>query len=646
MRRSPKKTVLSFLAIIVVCGVIAWAVIYYNPALYTDIMMRLGKYDSIVNYYNNTSIVGSNKQAVDSIIQSKIDSIYEACKEYLISYEEGERILLPFLDIKNDKIHQDVESYLSYLRIEKTGNEYLNKAESFFYDMNYLQTVKCLKYVDVTYSNYRALKELCDESVSILLSEIGTPNTANEYLKAIRTLDSYYSVTGEEAFKKQKQKFQEELDEYRDTYEIIQKATEEFESKRYKESFHILEEGIIQYPNSNKLKYAIDAYRNAYIILVTAQVTTFIQDKNDDDAKKLLEEAIENYNCKQFLELLDSMDHKESIASRISATLSDAGEYVFHSGKKLILGDFAPDEEETALSLGGSIAASLVGIDTPLDVRDLAYDISHWGEGEHFIARFALDVAGVIPVIGAVKYLKHADTAVDIAKAIKKGADVADAAHDVANAADAAHDLVNAADTIHDATNLTDAVHDASNTVDTIHDITKTAEAVEDINKQADGLVKRIIINVTEKANNVPDLADDLSDTTRNVEKIDDVADTARSISKKGGRYGDIFKAGESDLVEVHHIPPDCVTDLSRRDGPAIRMDKADHRMTASCGNSFETRQYIYKQRQLINEGRFSEAVKMDIDDIRSKFGDKYDDAINEMLEYIDKLIKEGRISG
>ena len=68
--------------------------------------------------------------------------------------------------------------------------------------------------------------------------------------------------------------------------------------------------------------------------------------------------------------------------------------------------------------------------------------------------------------------------------------------------------------------------------------------------------------------------------------------------------------------------------------------------MTASCGNSFETRQYIYKQRQLINEGRFSEAVKMDIDDIRSKFGDKYDDAINEMLEYIDKLIKEGRISG
>ena len=646
MRHSSKKRVFSILAIIVVCGVVAWVILYNNPVLYTDFMMRLGKFDSIVNYYNNASIVGSDKQAVDSIIQSKIDGTFEACKEYLISYEDGERELLPFLDIKDVKIHQDVESYLSYFRIEKTGNEYLHKAETFFSDMNYLQTIKCLKQVDATYSNYRTLKELCEESVSILLSEIGTPHTVNEYLEAIKTLDSYYSLTGEETFKKQKQKLQEELDEYRDSREIILKATEAFESKRYKESFHILEEGIIQYPNSNKLKYAVDAYRNAYIIIVTAEVNTFIQDNNYDDAKKRLEEAIDNYNCKQFLDLLDSINRKDSIKTKIFATLSDAGEYVFHSGKKLILGDFAADEEETALSLGGSIAASLVGIDTPLDVRDLAYDISHWGEGEHFIARFALDVAGVIPVIGAVKYLKHADTAVDVAKAIKKGTDVADTVHDVTNAVDAAHDIVNTADAMHDAANMTDAVHDATNAVDTIHDITKTAEAAEDINKQADGLVKRIIINVTEKANNVPDLADDFSDVTKNVEKIDDVADTARTVSKKGGRYADIFRAGEGEFVEVHHIPPNCVTDIPWADGPAIRMDKADHRITASWGNTLEAMQYRNAQSKLIAEGSFREAVKMDIDDIRSKFGNKYDDEINEMLEYIEKLVKEGRISG
>lgn len=34
----------------------------------------------------------------------------------------------------------------------------------------------------------------------------------------------------------------------------------------------------------------------------------------------------------------------------------------------------------------------------------------------------------------------------------------------------------------------------------------------------------------------------------------------------------------------------------------------------------------------------------MDIDDIREKFGDKYDDAINEMLAYIDELKEAGKI--
>ena len=36
----------------------------------------------------------------------------------------------------------------------------------------------------------------------------------------------------------------------------------------------------------------------------------------------------------------------------------------------------------------------------------------------------------------------------------------------------------------------------------------------------------------------------------------------------------------------------------------------------------------------------------MDIDDIHEKFGHKYDDAISEMLEYVDKLEAEGKIDG
>ena len=113
---------------------------------------------------------------------------------------------------------------------------------------------------------------------------------------------------------------------------------------------------------------------------------------------------------------------------------------------------------------------------------------------------------------------------------------------------------------------------------------------------------------------------------------------------RQGGRFGDIFKEGEGDKTEIHHMPADSVTELSRNDGPAIKMDKSDHRETASCGSSREARAYRERQKELIDEGKFDEAVQMDIDDIREKFGDKYDDAINEMLAYIDELKEAGKI--
>ena len=113
---------------------------------------------------------------------------------------------------------------------------------------------------------------------------------------------------------------------------------------------------------------------------------------------------------------------------------------------------------------------------------------------------------------------------------------------------------------------------------------------------------------------------------------------------KKGGSYKDVRVEGEGDRYEVHHMPADSASNLDRGDGPAIKMEKEDHRQTASCGMSREAREYREKQRELIEQGEFREALQMDIDDIREKFGDKYDDAIAEMLEYVDQLEQEGKI--
>lgn len=116
--------------------------------------------------------------------------------------------------------------------------------------------------------------------------------------------------------------------------------------------------------------------------------------------------------------------------------------------------------------------------------------------------------------------------------------------------------------------------------------------------------------------------------------------------NKQGGSYKDVKKNSNGETHEVHHMPSDSSSNLERNDGPAIKMEKADHRRTASCGSSREAREYQQIQRKLIEEGKFMEALQMDIDDIHEKFGDKYDDAIAEMLDYVQTLIAEGKING
>jgi hypothetical protein len=114
---------------------------------------------------------------------------------------------------------------------------------------------------------------------------------------------------------------------------------------------------------------------------------------------------------------------------------------------------------------------------------------------------------------------------------------------------------------------------------------------------------------------------------------------------KKGGSYGELKEAGFGwPDSEVHHMPAKWASELSIGDGPAIVMDKADHRQTASCGLTNEAQEYREKQKEFIENGDFRGALQMDIDDIHDKFGDKYDKSIEDMLKYVNKLEEEGRV--
>lgn len=98
--------------------------------------------------------------------------------------------------------------------------------------------------------------------------------------------------------------------------------------------------------------------------------------------------------------------------------------------------------------------------------------------------------------------------------------------------------------------------------------------------------------------------------------------------------------------MDSHHCPArNCYRNapISDADGPAIKMDPTDHKLTASYGNSREAKAYRAQQEKFLKEGKLNEAMDMDmdIDDIRSKFGGKYDSAIKEMQDYAKTLDPE-----
>lgn len=103
----------------------------------------------------------------------------------------------------------------------------------------------------------------------------------------------------------------------------------------------------------------------------------------------------------------------------------------------------------------------------------------------------------------------------------------------------------------------------------------------------------------------------------------------------RGGSYSDVKG---TPGFEAHHIPSDSISPLPTSQGPAISMEKDEHRQTASWGSSRDARAYRQEQARLIEQGNFQAAQDMDIQDLRSKFGQKYDQAIEQLRQYTNQL--------
>lgn len=102
--------------------------------------------------------------------------------------------------------------------------------------------------------------------------------------------------------------------------------------------------------------------------------------------------------------------------------------YFLKSLKQLVLGNFTDDV--TILGTLGQIALGIFDFDLPMDIRDISADFANWKWSWGHAGQTALDMVGLLPVIGALKYadevgtlVKHGD---DLADGLRHGDEVVD----------------------------------------------------------------------------------------------------------------------------------------------------------------------------------------------------------------------------
>ena len=108
--------------------------------------------------------------------------------------------------------------------------------------------------------------------------------------------------------------------------------------------------------------------------------------------------------------------------------LDKAEDYLIRSAECIVLGNFT--DEVTLLGVGVQIVLGIFDLDLPCDIRDIIADIKNLAETDRvrwdLIGMLALDLIGLIPVIGALKYSDEVGTLFKNAgkvSAVAEGAD-------------------------------------------------------------------------------------------------------------------------------------------------------------------------------------------------------------------------------
>lgn len=111
----------------------------------------------------------------------------------------------------------------------------------------------------------------------------------------------------------------------------------------------------------------------------------------------------------------------------------------------------------------------------------------------------------------------------------------------------------------------------------------------------------------------------------------------------QGGNYKDLVGAGDG-TIDKHEIPAhsaykkgkglNLATTRDETELPAIKMSAGDHLKTASHGSGIGAVNYRIQQAAYIAKDDMTSAIWMDVHNIKSLFGNKYDEGLKEALTY------------
>lgn len=475
--------------IIAVIGLFAVGIIN-NSSKGDNDQQQLGE-SSVVNEAEESTVEAQTMVVEDVIVDTMMsEEMFFYVDDVMAKWENGElkseeaiNMLKDFTEVEFDEVVAFTQGKIELITLEENAKQSYVTAENYYNQEKYYEALQELKEIPSTYSKYEEIPKLVNLCQKSVLEMVKDPDTVEAYEQAIEYVSKCDSLFQEASLSERKQELEEELVILKEVLGIIQTATEMYDSKKYEEAFAMLLFGLEQYSENELLEERLVTFHDHFIIQTTVEVAKLCETESYNEALELIDAAILEYDCQELQELKINVREEKNYLYKLKNDMVEAfkyyaneftseefdvkqfanntGAYIVKSGKKLILGDYT-EEEVTILALTGNVAASLAGVDAFMDIRDLSYDITHWGEEEYFVAHLAVDVVALIPVIGMIKYLDHykvAEAGVDaVTDMVDSVADVgknteatADAIDTILDTAKPAYKVIDAADAVKDA---------------------------------------------------------------------------------------------------------------------------------------------------------------------------------------------------